>query len=135
MYSGLIYWDLVLLDVDCCKEVEFKVDAVNNLVMKDDRKAVIRSLVHRYTVADTATANALRGEGPQSNLSRPWTADFIKNKGDGQIFLLHGGPGVGKTYVSAIPPRRHSKWLYTHSELLRRLQSALQKRHVGPSCR
>ncbi|KAG8169823.1 hypothetical protein KVR01_000568 [Diaporthe batatas] len=90
----------ILLDVDCCKEVDFKVDAVNNLVMKDDRKAVIKSLVHRYTVADTATANALRGEGPQSKLSRPWTADFIKNKGDGQIFLLHGGPGVGKTYTA-----------------------------------
>ncbi|KAI0485578.1 P-loop containing nucleoside triphosphate hydrolase protein [Xylaria cf. heliscus] len=28
-------------------------------------------------------------------------ADFIKNKGEGQIFLLHGGPGVGKTFTAA----------------------------------
>jgi SpoVK/Ycf46/Vps4 family AAA+-type ATPase len=27
----------------------------------------------------------------------PWSADFIKGKGEGQIFLLHGAPGVGKT--------------------------------------
>ena len=27
----------------------------------------------------------------------PWSADFIKGKGSGLIFLLHGRPGVGKT--------------------------------------
>jgi hypothetical protein len=27
----------------------------------------------------------------------PWAADFIKGKGHGLIFLLHGRPGVGKT--------------------------------------
>jgi len=35
-----------------------------------------------------------------------WSADFIQNKGDGQIFLLHGKPGVGKTtLVSLFIPR------------------------------
>jgi len=29
-----------------------------------------------------------------------WTADFIQSKGEGQIFLLHGPPGVGKTYTA-----------------------------------
>jgi len=28
-----------------------------------------------------------------------WSADFIKNKGDGVVVLLHGPPGVGKTYT------------------------------------
>jgi hypothetical protein len=28
-----------------------------------------------------------------------WGADFIESKGEGQIFLLHRGQGVGKTYV------------------------------------
>lgn len=27
----------------------------------------------------------------------PWSSDFIPNKGGGQIILLHGKPGVGKT--------------------------------------
>lgn len=89
----------MLLDVACCKDVVFNDDAVNNLVMKDDRKMVIKSLVHRYTKANTISTNAL--------MSQPWTADFIKHKGDGQIFLLHGGPGVGKTYVSITRFHQH----------------------------
>jgi ATP-dependent Lon protease len=28
-----------------------------------------------------------------------WAADSIKNKGKGVIILLHGPPGVGKTYI------------------------------------
>jgi len=27
----------------------------------------------------------------------PWSADFVKGKGNGLIFLLHGKPGMGKT--------------------------------------
>lgn len=57
--------------------------------MSEDRKIMIKALVYRYT--DPGTSN--------SNISAPWAADFIENKGDGQIFLLHGSPGVGKTYV------------------------------------
>jgi putative ribosome biogenesis GTPase RsgA len=29
-----------------------------------------------------------------------WSADFIQDKGEGQIFLLHGPSGVGKTYTA-----------------------------------
>ncbi|RYO75025.1 hypothetical protein DL764_010597 [Monosporascus ibericus] len=29
-----------------------------------------------------------------------WTADFVEGKGNGLIFLLHGGPGVGKTFTA-----------------------------------
>ncbi|KAL1615181.1 hypothetical protein SLS56_011913 [Neofusicoccum ribis] len=38
-----------------------------------------------------------------------WSADFIKNKGAGVVVLLHGPPGVGKTYTvetTAIHTRR-----------------------------
>lgn len=28
-----------------------------------------------------------------------WSADFINGKGEGQVFLLHGSPGTGKTYT------------------------------------
>lgn len=60
--------------------------------MKEEIKSVIKSLVHRYTAVDCTAGGA--------HAPKPWTADFIKNKGEGQIFLLHGSPGVGKTYVS-----------------------------------
>lgn len=86
---------LVLLDVGCCEEVAFNEDAINHLVMEEERKILIKSLVNRYARGD------VDGKVVQRKVSQPWTADFIKNKGDGQIFLLHGSPGVGKTYVSA----------------------------------
>ena len=44
---------------------------------------MIKALSRRYTM--------------QSETGVAWSADFIRNKGDGQIFLLHGKPGVGKT--------------------------------------
>ncbi|KAJ3938637.1 uncharacterized protein N0V96_011367 [Colletotrichum fioriniae] len=31
--------------------------------------------------------------------SKPWSADYIRNKGEGVVILLHGPPGVGKTYT------------------------------------
>jgi SpoVK/Ycf46/Vps4 family AAA+-type ATPase len=34
----------------------------------------------------------------QTGTKPAWTADSIKNKGKGVIILLHGPPGVGKTY-------------------------------------
>jgi SpoVK/Ycf46/Vps4 family AAA+-type ATPase len=34
--------------------------------------------------------------------SRAWSADFVKGKGEGLIFLLHGKPGVGKTYTAGM---------------------------------
>lgn len=84
-----------MFDVACCNDVVFNTSAIDSLVMKEERKSVIKSLVHRYTAGD-----APAGGTPAT---KPWTADFIKNKGEGQIFLLHGSPGVGKTYVSASP--------------------------------
>ncbi|KAI7332767.1 hypothetical protein KC315_g4505 [Hortaea werneckii] len=35
----------------------------------------------------------------QDQTGDSWGADFIKGKGAGQIILLHGPPGVGKTYT------------------------------------
>jgi hypothetical protein len=58
--------------------------------MNDDRKMMIKGLVYKFTDPRYATANK----------QQVWAADFIKGKGDGQIFLLHGGPGVGKSFVS-----------------------------------
>ena len=41
----------------------------------------------------------------------PWSADFIQSKGEGQIFLLHGPPGVGKTNTAECIAELTSRWL------------------------
>lgn len=57
--------------------------------MPEDRLNMIKALIQKFTSTEL-------GKAPH----RAWAADFIENKGEGQIFLLHGSPGVGKTYVS-----------------------------------
>lgn len=50
--------------------------------------------------------SAEKEDAVASTAPQAWSADFVENKGDGRIFLLHGPPGVGKTYVSdPIQPR------------------------------
>ncbi|KAJ4404088.1 hypothetical protein N0V85_004951 [Neurospora sp. IMI 360204] len=67
-------------------------DAINKLVMHEEKKKMIKALIHKYSDAKASD----RGDDDES--SDAWKADFIDNKGEGQIFLLHGSPGVGKTY-------------------------------------
>lgn len=31
---------------------------------------------------------------------KTWSADFVEGKGEGLTILLHGKPGVGKTYTA-----------------------------------
>lgn len=59
--------------------------------MPPERKTTIKALVHRFTKPSIPGGK---------NEAITWRADFIENKGEGQIFLLHGGPGVGKTYTA-----------------------------------
>ncbi|KAK0644823.1 hypothetical protein DIS24_g8468 [Lasiodiplodia hormozganensis] len=55
--------------------------------------------------ADWAGQQVLSEKSPgvelkKSTGSRTWSADYVKGKGEGLIFLLHGKPGVGKTYTA-----------------------------------
>ncbi|KAK7957774.1 hypothetical protein PG988_012622 [Apiospora saccharicola] len=85
------------LDVDLCKPANINPKAIDTLVMPDERKRMIKAIVQKHT-----------GPMPSPAMSvGRWGADFIQTKGEGQIFLLHGGPGVGKTYTME---RSLSKW-------------------------
>ncbi|KAI0201137.1 P-loop containing nucleoside triphosphate hydrolase protein [Astrocystis sublimbata] len=79
------------LDVANCSYPRANTRAIENLVMPE-RKTMIKALVQRY---------ANDGTKPKSS-QQPWLADHMESKGEGQIFLLHGGPGVGKTFVKCI---------------------------------
>ncbi|KAH0542492.1 hypothetical protein FGG08_003088 [Glutinoglossum americanum] len=82
-----------ILDIDYISDIEFKKDAMDDLVVDPETKDVIKSLASIYTRPENF-------EGPGMNSALPWAADVIKGKGDGQIILLHGPPGVGKTLTA-----------------------------------
>ncbi|KAI0108998.1 hypothetical protein GGR51DRAFT_513990 [Nemania sp. FL0031] len=89
-------WGLMLktrtwesLDVANCSASKPNTRAIENLVMPEERKTMIKALVQKFT-----------NDSAKSKSQRPWLADFMENKGEGQIFLLHGGPGVGKTFTA-----------------------------------
>ncbi|KAH7131325.1 hypothetical protein EDB81DRAFT_137368 [Dactylonectria macrodidyma] len=79
----------VKVDVGYCQVPRMNVKAIDTLVMPADRKEMIKALIHKFT-----------GPGSAATAPGSWRADFLENKGEGQIFLLHGSPGVGKTYTA-----------------------------------
>ncbi|SMR57672.1 unnamed protein product [Zymoseptoria tritici ST99CH_3D1] len=56
--------------------------------------------LQNLALVDEEALELLRGLSARQNVgARSWSADFIEGKGAGQIVLLHGPPGVGKTYT------------------------------------
>lgn len=49
-----------------------------------------------------ATVGPRPKDDSEATTITPWAADFVENKGKGLIFLLHGKPGVGKTYTAEV---------------------------------
>ena len=66
---------------------------IDTLVVPDERRSLIKALAQPY---------ARRNKTDESLTFKPWTADFVAGKGEGKIFLLHGKPGVGKTYTAGV---------------------------------
>lgn len=64
---------------------------INSLVTDEDRVTTLKALALSF----------IRVNQGGDTIDRPaWTADFVKGKGTGMTFLLHGRPGVGKTYTA-----------------------------------
>lgn len=71
-----------LFQVDQIKEVDYNAEAFDALMLEEEQKQMILSLVRVHTD------------------ERLLFDDVIKGKGRGMIFLLHGVPGVGKTLTA-----------------------------------
>ncbi|KAA8632822.1 hypothetical protein SMACR_02851 [Sordaria macrospora] len=89
-------------------------DAFKYLVLDPAIKLTVKSLIGRFAAPSstssypssspfTAAENSAAKESilspatASSSALTPWPTDFVRNKGLGRIFLLHGSPGVGKT--------------------------------------
>ncbi|KAF4546170.1 ATPAse [Lasiodiplodia theobromae] len=91
------------LDVSGFKAPVFDKKMINDLVLAQDTKDMIVDLTKLFVEekgthgeqADATTSGSLLDMSA-------WSADFVKGKGEGLIFLLHGKPGVGKTYTADI---------------------------------
>ncbi|KAF4629313.1 hypothetical protein G7Y89_g8838 [Cudoniella acicularis] len=81
------------LDVDNCHAPKIAKSAIENLVLPSDKQEMIKALVHKFS-------SSTRNKKTNKADSATWSADPIPNKGEGQIFLLHGPPGAGKTFTA-----------------------------------
>lgn len=91
------------------KEPEFDTALFEKLVLNEVTKKMIKDLTEMY-IRDTAKP-ASRDETytkltsvhkkiePKEEV-KTWSADFVRGKGEGLTILLHGKPGVGKTYTA-----------------------------------
>ena len=74
---------IVQFHVDQVLDPKIDADPFSNLVLEDEIKDTIEALVCNYAQMDSKVES--------------WGKDFVRDKGEGRIFLLHGSPGVGKT--------------------------------------
>ncbi|KAJ4414725.1 hypothetical protein N0V85_003022 [Neurospora sp. IMI 360204] len=82
-------------------------DAFKYLVLDPAIKLTVKSLIGKFAAPSSSTEttpppaagreNILTPQTASSSALTPWPTDFVRNKGLGRIFLLHGSPGVGKT--------------------------------------
>jgi signal recognition particle GTPase len=85
--------------------------------MKDETKDLIKNLTQTY-IRDATQLGArekklfkkvteVHKDEHQSKGDSTWSADFVEGKGEGLTILLHGKPGVGKTYTAGKRPPRY----------------------------
>lgn len=92
------------------QEPSFDTALFEKLVMNEATKKMIKDLTEMY-IRDTAKPGS-RDESSYTKITsvhkavtpkqevKTWSADFIQGKGQGLTILLHGKPGVGKTYTA-----------------------------------
>ncbi|KAA8570778.1 hypothetical protein EYC84_000172 [Monilinia fructicola] len=96
----LMVWDI--LDMDAIHDISFNPEVINDLVLDpEENKPLLKGLTKRYAQKPhDIDMVAVVKDGMtvvESNSKKNWAGDFVEGKGEGQIILLHGPPGVGKT--------------------------------------
>ncbi|KAF1363367.1 P-loop containing nucleoside triphosphate hydrolase protein [Lizonia empirigonia] len=79
------------------REPEWDLGLMEGLVLNEKYKNMLQRLCKLYMKQQ---AVSLLQTSEDQYIGRPWTADYIDSKGKGLVVLLHGKPGVGKTYTA-----------------------------------
>lgn len=98
------------LHIDGFREATFGSGLFDNLVLKNSTKDLIKDLTQMY-IGDSCQPVSRADRGlkkvtqvhkfsGQRKADTKWSADFVEGKGEGLTILLHGRPGVGKTYTA-----------------------------------
>jgi len=74
----------------------FDIEGMEELTWTSDENSAMSQLI--LPRRDIEIIKALSSRHVAGN-TKQWGADFIPGKGEGQVFLLHGPPGTGKTYT------------------------------------
>lgn len=69
---------------------------LQDLQVSQETKRLMQALSHSYSLRRPGDLDGSACQPNTSNVA-PWSSDFVANKGRGQLLLLHGKPGVGKT--------------------------------------
>lgn len=95
------------MPVNSVQEIKqkIKVDAFSNLILEQNAKTLIKSLVGNHEKKKQST------DGGKGVLREDW----IEGKGRGLVILLHGPPGVGKTSTAESVAQATGKPLFTVS--------------------
>ena len=82
------------------REIEFRNDAWDRLVIDRDYKELIRSLVGQTAVPGDEQRREIKvGEsGEDKEEKKGLLEDVVEGKGGGLIIALHGQPGVGESF-------------------------------------
>ncbi|KAM7201768.1 hypothetical protein V8F20_004729, partial [Naviculisporaceae sp. PSN 640] len=94
-------------NIQCLKEIAPMPDPWHELKIPDDHMDLIRS-----TVEDHFTKKRLERDLNVMGVESIGQ-DFIRSKGRGLVFLLHGPPGVGKTATAEAVAYAHKKPLFS----------------------
>ncbi|KAF6835456.1 hypothetical protein CPLU01_04327 [Colletotrichum plurivorum] len=95
--------------LDIYPEQYFKGERKKDFETRGDQICDILWKGHKYANYDgeLMSQKKMKALAERQMTTKPWSADYIKNKGEGVVILLHGPPGVGKTYtVESIAMRK-----------------------------
>lgn len=74
---------------------------MDSLVLNEATKKMLQNLCRLYVNRNMVLSSKTEADPTDSRpRATVWNADYIDDKGKGLVLLLHGKPGVGKTYTA-----------------------------------